>query len=802
MKKLLLASFSMFFFVGLGLMVPLSSATADSPDGPLDSSTTYCDNSIPCSPTLSPALRYEKVGPAGASMNPMLHPLPEADVQTESVTDAFGYSWSSEPLNFIDASTGTNAGLSGSSYGKKTGPIPLPFTFRFYENKYDTIYIAAGGFLTFDPNAPVPWQGKVPEVTTPNNIIAPYWAPFLLAGKGTKGKVYYASGGTAPNRYFVVEWNNVLGGASTDTVGGDDSYIFEVILNENGDIRFEYKKMNFIDRYWCGIAGIENLDGFDGVITRTYCKIVKSNSAVRIVHPAAARRVELTQRSFDVYGMPGSTVAVQIKVRNTGELGADTYTPLLTNHLNWTTTLYAQDGTTPISQIGPLAEGEAVTVVVKVQIDNNVSGIAQETITFTATSQADGSQSSLSFHPTIMPDYTQIFRTFDDGAVSLDLVRNGVQTLVKVTPDDYPASYPGVLRQPNGNYVVAWEKRTCLNSSCSRETETLEYSIRDSSGAQVQGIRPLKDLGTPRKSTYQYNYGMDVIPNGSIGFAWAQEMDTASGTWNQNIWFAAADSDGNISVSPKKLTANTLYGNSSTANVPFFYNARVAGTTDNHFVVAWQQEVLQQGKWVSDVYYTVLDANGSVLKKATRFTKSVPGDGYYSPAALGLANGQVLLAFTRINSQMQELYIGTLSSSGAKTRGATRITDDGVGCYDWYYVDAAQMSGGSVILSWSAYCEHQLKLRTVGLNSNLNRIIVPMNIYSMTKLGNGAASLSAVDPQYAVLTFQDYNSAYRHSLYATAIGEDGGNWGAESVSVFLHSDTYISTSFDGLGNAP
>jgi len=64
--------------------------------------------------------------------------------------DTFGYTWdNSVPFGWIDATGGTDTGMSGSSWGQAVGPIPLPFPFNFYENEYGAVYIAAAGFLAF-----------------------------------------------------------------------------------------------------------------------------------------------------------------------------------------------------------------------------------------------------------------------------------------------------------------------------------------------------------------------------------------------------------------------------------------------------------------------------------------------------------------------------------------------------------------------------------------------------------------------------------------------------------------------------
>ena len=116
--------------------------------------------------------------------------------------DDFGYTWdNSVSLAWIDATGGTDTGMSGSGWNQAAGPIPLPFPFKFYENTYDQIYIAADGYLGFRDHGYWPeQQNPMPSVEPPNNIIAPFWTIIHLADTGPTGRVYYTSGGTAPNR--------------------------------------------------------------------------------------------------------------------------------------------------------------------------------------------------------------------------------------------------------------------------------------------------------------------------------------------------------------------------------------------------------------------------------------------------------------------------------------------------------------------------------------------------------------------------------------------------------------------------
>jgi hypothetical protein len=89
------------------------------------------------------------------------------------------------------------------------GPIALTFSFKFYENSYGEIWITRNGYLSFKEENLWNEQSDIPEPYPPNNVIAPYWS---LTYIDPGAWVRYFTGGTAPNRYFVIEWHDVQGG--------------------------------------------------------------------------------------------------------------------------------------------------------------------------------------------------------------------------------------------------------------------------------------------------------------------------------------------------------------------------------------------------------------------------------------------------------------------------------------------------------------------------------------------------------------------------------------------------------------
>ena len=110
--------------------------------------------------------------------------------------------------------------------------INLGFTFPFGSisnpNNTNQVYINSNGGLSLTSwsaynNSALP--------TTPSTIIAPYWDDLNPAAGGT---VKYSTFGSVGNKRFVISWNQVpLYGTTTQCT-------FQVVLYENGNIRFRY----------------------------------------------------------------------------------------------------------------------------------------------------------------------------------------------------------------------------------------------------------------------------------------------------------------------------------------------------------------------------------------------------------------------------------------------------------------------------------------------------------------------------------------------------------------------------------
>jgi len=162
---------------------------------------------------------------------------------------------------------GTNTGLSGDD---EYTVVTLPFEFEFYDSTFNEIYISTNGFVGFSPEND--YTKKTASDSFPNEqdkyIIAPFWADFELIEDPYEeielAAVYYLenSEGTFhfwPSHRFVITWSNV-----SPKDNPEEKYTFQLILFKEGNIRFNYEK---IDTTVEAAVGVNLGDGIEG---RTY----------------------------------------------------------------------------------------------------------------------------------------------------------------------------------------------------------------------------------------------------------------------------------------------------------------------------------------------------------------------------------------------------------------------------------------------------------------------------------------------------------------------------------------------------
>jgi len=122
------------------------------------------------------------------------------------------------------------------------------FKFKLAGTTYASVRILSNGILQFGADtglfrlytittlpAGLPPSSPGCPASATTNVLMPYWADLNPAKGGT---VTWEQKGSAPNRYFVVSWNEV------PQYGTTTPYTLQIILYENGEFKYQYGNAN------------------------------------------------------------------------------------------------------------------------------------------------------------------------------------------------------------------------------------------------------------------------------------------------------------------------------------------------------------------------------------------------------------------------------------------------------------------------------------------------------------------------------------------------------------------------------
>ena len=154
-----------------------------------------------------------------------------------------------------------------------TGQIPIPFPFNFYGNVYNSCVIQSNGIVGFGAFTYTGFSSfAIPSGGNPNNYIAGLFADIDIRYGGT---ITYATTGTAPNRRFVVSYDNVVP-YNSGTSAGTGTASFQIILNENGS--FNTVISQYSANWYATTSGALATQGAED-ITGTYAFVVPGRNS-------------------------------------------------------------------------------------------------------------------------------------------------------------------------------------------------------------------------------------------------------------------------------------------------------------------------------------------------------------------------------------------------------------------------------------------------------------------------------------------------------------------------------------------
>jgi hypothetical protein len=224
--------------------------------------------------------------------------------------DNFGYTWidSDEPggptFNWQDITgTGTPVTLTDDDFIE----VALPFTFSFYGVDQNLIKVCSNGYLTFGTDGTDFSNDPIPDPLDPNDIVCPFWDDLNPADGGT---IHYLGSPTE----FIVQYTDIPHYSGAGVLG---LYTFQVILNSNGSMLYQYLEMR--QTITSATIGIENVDATDGLEVVYNAPYMHDSLAIRI----AAESVWLSENPISGTVAPGTSMDVQVIANSTGLTGGD-----------------------------------------------------------------------------------------------------------------------------------------------------------------------------------------------------------------------------------------------------------------------------------------------------------------------------------------------------------------------------------------------------------------------------------------------------------------------------------------------
>lgn len=234
-------------------------------------------------------------------------------------------SWALAALQYLEKSivpktafetVGTSWGASDDS----STQVNIGFAFPFNGTSYSNVWISSNGLLSFSSSNTAYTNSNLPYTSEAQSVY-PYWDDLNPANGGS---ITYGMLGTTPNRHFVISWNNVPHYPSTG------SYSFQVVLYENGTIRFRYNSSSSTNGSSATVGVQENTSNYE---VHSYNNSSIFDASKDILYTLSSANLAMSKVSCTISDLvngannpkriPGATIRYAIEITNTGALNAE-----------------------------------------------------------------------------------------------------------------------------------------------------------------------------------------------------------------------------------------------------------------------------------------------------------------------------------------------------------------------------------------------------------------------------------------------------------------------------------------------
>jgi hypothetical protein len=713
-------------------------------------------------------------------------------VSASPISDLFGYSYDdTNPPSWVDITSDGTELIFSDTDDSFFGPVDIGFNFKFYENTYTQLYVSTNGLISFGMGTDNYENGPVPSDLTPHNFIAPFWDDLIL---DTGSQVFYRLADN--DSYFVVEWYQV------PRIGTQDRLTFEVILEPNGDITFQYQELNgILDQ---ATVGIEDQHGVDGLLYLYNAPGVRVDQAIEIIRPTASPRAKVYPLYNSDFTSQRKTV-LDFTVRNSGDDANDqdtydlSWTP---NDSDWSISFrdivgnpLADTDSDLVVDTGPIDQGAdfEVQAVIEASPEYQVGDYIQFNIQ--VTSSNDGSRSASTHLQAAAPaPFVQVLL---DDVLGMGLKLLWSQNQINARTSELhlvesSLNEPGVISLANGYFLYSWENTQFKDGKLLTK---LEYMIFYPFGEVYQAITDLTNHDSAEERTLDQDANFISTSGGYIGGVWVRSLKKAK--QNDNVHLSILDANGQVSSDQLNLTSNNDWRGPGDLDIPYYNSPKISATDDGRFVIAWVDDRLLSGGSTSDVVYAVYNQSGDPVSTSQVLTGSEPGGVLYTnPTLVSLEGGQALLAYTiDAGGASSSLGYMIITSDGTIAQGETLIPDS-----QGSSPDGVRLSTGQVLLAW-----HDTVGGEVGyaiINDSTHTLESgPHSIAPPDGRTPNEVSVTSDEDGHGIITWGD-EIQDDHLYYALV---DGEGLLVTPEMIFLKgscSDPEVKTSSSGMGIAP
>jgi hypothetical protein len=210
--------------------------------------------------------------------------------------DAFGYRYKDSDevggpsFGWVDITgTGTALNLTDDDVEK----VAVGFSFPYYGNTYDSIYIVSNGYLGFGVTSSDYSNDSIPNSSTPNNLIAIWWDDL---NADSLPNIFYKY--DAINQAFIVSYVAVPNYHPDSNTTG--ALTFQAILYANGNIKCQYLTMNpGLDSLTEATIGLENSTGSIGLQVAYNQAYMTDSLAILFTAPVSWLSTDLGSGTLD-----------------------------------------------------------------------------------------------------------------------------------------------------------------------------------------------------------------------------------------------------------------------------------------------------------------------------------------------------------------------------------------------------------------------------------------------------------------------------------------------------------------------